>query len=110
MKGIFVESKLFEKYRQSYLTENEYQTLQYALLLNPKAGDVIKSTGGLRKIRSSAKGKGKRSGVRVIYYYFDALKRFYLLTLYAKNEVIDLSPDEKHKLKIFMETWKNEQT
>ena len=110
MKGIFVESQLFEKHRQKYLTGNEYQALQDSLLLSPKVGDVIVATGGLRKIRVAAKSKGKRGGVRVIYYYFENLKRFYLLTLYAKNEVTVLTTDEKHQLKIFTEAWKNEQT
>ncbi len=110
MKGIFIESHLFEKYRQKYLTEDEYQSLQNELLQKPKAGDVIQATGGLRKIRTAAKGKGKRGGARVIYYHFDLFKRFYLLTLYAKNEVTDLTADEKRQLKIFMEAWKNEQT
>jgi mRNA-degrading endonuclease RelE of RelBE toxin-antitoxin system len=52
---------------------------------------VIQGTGGLRKIRSSSKGSGKRGGVRIIYYYFDIFNRFYLLTLYAKNEITDLT-------------------
>lgn len=110
MKGIFVESQLFEKHCQKYLTGDECQALQDSLLLNPKVGDVIVATGGLRKIRVAAKSKGKCGGVRVIYYYFENFKRFYLLTLYAKNEVTDLTTGEKHQLKIFMEAWKNEQT
>lgn len=110
MKGVFVESKVFDKYRQKYLTDDEYRILQIELLLNPKAADVIQGTGGLRKIRVAAKGKGKRGGARVIYYYFDLFERFYLLTIYAKNEVTDLIPSEKRQLKLFMEAWKNEQT
>lgn len=110
MEGIFVESRLFDKYRQNYLADEEYQELQIELLLNPKSGDVIKGTGGLRKVRVAIKGKGKRGGARVIYYYFDLHKRFYLLTIYAKNEVTELTSGEKHQLKIFMEEWKNEQT
>ena len=109
MKGIFVESPIFENHRQKYINDDEYLYLQNELLANPKIGPVIKGTGGLRKIRVAAKGKGKRGGVRVIYYYFDNFKRFYLLTLYAKNEVTDLSADERQQLKIFMEVWKNEQ-
>ena len=109
MKGIFVESPIFENYRQKYINDDEYLYLQNELLANPKVGLVIKGTSGLRKIRVAAKGKGKRGGARVIYYYFDNFKRFYLLTLYAKNEVTDLSPGERQQLKIFMEVWKNEQ-
>ncbi|MDQ7049002.1 MAG: type II toxin-antitoxin system RelE/ParE family toxin [Enterobacterales bacterium] len=109
MKGIFVESPIFEKHRQKYLNDDEFINLQNELLESPKASPVIQGTGGLRKIRIAAKGKGKRSGARVIYYYFDNFKRFYLLTIYAKNEVIDLSPNERQQLKTFMEAWKNEQ-
>ncbi len=109
MKGIFVESPIFEKHRQTYINDDEFLYLQNELLANPKAHPVIQGTGGLRKIRVAAKGKGKRGGARVIYYYFDNFKRFYLLTIYAKNEVTDLSPNERQQLKVFMEDWKNEQ-
>ncbi len=110
MKGIFVESPIFNNHRQKYINDHEYHYLQNELLANPKVGNVIQGTGGLRKIRVAAKGKGKSGGARAIYYYFDNFKRFYLLTIYAKNEVTDLSPNEKQQLKIFMEAWKNEQT
>jgi mRNA-degrading endonuclease RelE of RelBE toxin-antitoxin system len=70
----------------------------------------IQGTGGLRKIRVASKGRGKRGGSRVIYYYFDIFKRFYLLTIYAKNEITDLTPEQKRQLKIFMEVWCHEQT
>jgi mRNA-degrading endonuclease RelE of RelBE toxin-antitoxin system len=64
----------------------------------------------LRKIRFKAKGKGKRGGVRIIYYFLDQKDRFYLLTLYSKNEVTDLTDSQKNKLKQFLEVWRNEQT
>ena len=110
MKAIFVESSIFEKLRSNYLSEDEFRELQFVLLTNPKLGSVIQGTGGLRKIRFKAKGKGKRSGIRVIYYFFDQKDRFYLLTLYSKNEVTDLTVFQKNKLKQFMEEWRNEQT
>jgi hypothetical protein len=80
------------------------------LLENPTRGDVIQSTGGLRKIRVASKGKGKHGGARIIYYYFNSFKRFYLLTIYAKNEVVDITHHEKGQLKAFMEVWVDEQT
>ena len=70
---------------------------------------MIKDTGGLRKGRVAAKGKGKRGGARVIYYYYDKYQRFYLLVLYAKNEMSDLDADQKRELKTFLEVWRNEQ-
>jgi len=110
MKGLFVESNNFEKYRADYLSDDEYRKLQLELLKNPQTGKVIQGSGGLRKIRVASKGKGKRGGNRVIYYYFDIFKRFYLLTIYAKNEMTDLTSDQKRQLKIFMEVWCHEQT
>jgi len=84
--------------------------LQLLLLANPKSGSVIKNTGGLRKIRFKSKGRGKRGGTRIIYFFLDSKNRFYLLTLYSKDEIEDLASEEKKKLKKFMEAWRNEQT
>ena len=78
-------------------------------MANPKQGDVIQGTGGLRKVRIAGRGKGKRGGSRVIYYYFDEKRRFYLLTIYGKNEMSDLNAEQKKQLKAFMEVWRNEQ-
>lgn len=101
---------LFEKYRELYLSDDEYRLFQADLMVNPKQGDVIQGTGGLRKVRVASKGKGKRGGSRVIYYYLDDKRRFYLLTIYSKNEVTDLTADQKKQLKEFLEVWRNEQT
>ena len=72
MKAVFVEMRSFEKYRSQYLSDSAYGRLQQELLTNPVKGALIVGTGGLRKIRFSdrKRGKGKRGGVRVIYYYF----------------------------------------
>ena len=110
MKSLFVESNIFEKYRELYLSDDEYRLFQADLMVNPKQGDVIQGTGGLRKIRVASKGKGKRGGSRVIYYYLDDKRRFYLLTIYSKNQVTDLTADQKKQLKEFLEVWRNEQT
>jgi len=110
MEAIFVESTIFDKLRTNYLSDDEFRELQLTLMANPKSGSVIQGTGGLRKIRFKAKGKGKRGGVRVIYYFLDQKDRFYLLTLYSKNEVTDLTASQKNNLKQFMEVWRNEQT
>lgn len=110
MKSIFVESTIFEKYRNEYLSDEEFRLFQAELMSNPKQGDVIQGTGGLRKIRVASKGKGKRGGSRVIYYFLDEKRRFYLLTIYGKNEMSDLTADQKKQLKAFMEAWRNEQS
>ncbi len=110
MKSVFVESTIFEKYRNEYLSDDEFRLFQAELMSNPKQGDVIQGTGGLRKIRVASKGKGKRGGSRVIYYFLDEKRRFYLLTIYGKNEMSDLTADQKKQLKAFMEAWRNEQS
>ncbi len=109
MKALFVESSLFERLRSDYLSDEDYRQFQNTLLRSPELGDVIQGTGGLRKVRVATKGKGKRGGARVIYYYFDSHQRFYLLTIYAKNEMSDLTADQKRQLKTFVEAWKDEQ-
>ncbi|MBL52270.1 MAG: type II toxin-antitoxin system RelE/ParE family toxin [Aestuariibacter sp.] len=109
MKSVFIESSIFEKFRDTYISEEEFRLFQADLMANPKQGDVIQGTGGLRKIRVAGKDKGKRGGSRVIYYYFDEKRRFYLLTIYGKNEMSDLNAEQKKQLKAFMEAWRNEQ-
>lgn len=71
------------------------------MLKNPEAGDVIEGTGGLRKLRhgDARRGKGKRGGLRVIYYWWDGGRQFWLFTLYDKDELGDLSADEKKVIK-----------
>jgi len=100
MKLTFVELPAFRRYRDDYLEDDEYRKLQQELLARPTAGDVIKGTGGLRKLRfgSSKRGKGKRGGIRVIYYYWVSGWQIWLFTLYGKDEMDDLSNDERREL------------
>ncbi len=100
MDATFIELAPFQKYRSDYLTDDEYRALQIELMQNPEAGDVIKGTGGLRKIRFADKrrGKGKRGGLRVIYYYFVSGCQFWMFTLYDKDEMDDLSTAERKAL------------
>ncbi|BAF71661.1 type II toxin-antitoxin system RelE/ParE family toxin [Sulfurovum sp. NBC37-1] len=104
---IFIESKLFEKLREKYLEDENYRQLQNFLLEQPLAGDVIQGTGGLRKVRWSANDKGKRGGIRTIYLYITDKSHIHFLTLYAKNEVSDLTTQEKKILKSIVEELKN---
>lgn len=104
---IFIESKLFEKLREKYLEDDSYRQLQNFLVEQPLSGDVIQGTGGLRKLRWSANGKGKRGGIRTIYLFITEKSHIHLLTLYAKNEVNDLTNQEKKILKIIVEELKN---
>jgi len=71
------------------------------LMENPEAGDVIEGTGGLRKIRfaDEKRGKGKRGGLRVIYYWWLSGKQFWLFTIYSKDEMDDLTTAQRKTLK-----------
>lgn len=101
MKAVFVELPAFTRYRDDYLDDEGFRGLQVAMMKNPEAGDVIEGTGGLRKLRHGdpRRGKGKRGGLRVIYYWWDGGSQFWLFTLYDKDEMADLSPVEKKALK-----------
>jgi hypothetical protein len=83
MKAIFKELPPFERFRKDYFDDEGFRALQIEMLKNPEAGDVIKDTGGLRKLRFSdnRRGKGKRSGLRVIYYWWVAEDQFLLFTI-----------------------------
>ena len=101
MKALFVELPPFARFRVDYLDDKGFRRLQTLLLRNPEAGDVIEGTGGLRKLRfgDARRGKGKRGGLRVIYYWWSAGRQFWLFTLYDKDEADDLTAREKKLLK-----------
>lgn len=82
----FVETRLFTSLVQRYLSDDEYAVLQQALADNPDAGDVIRGSGGVRKLRWGISGRGKRGGIRVIYYLRPRQGEIWMLTLHAKNE------------------------
>jgi mRNA-degrading endonuclease RelE of RelBE toxin-antitoxin system len=80
----FIESSIFEREVLHYLDDEEYAALQAFMVVNPEAGDLIPGSGGVRKLRWKRAGKGKRSGVRVIYYVRYRPNELWLLTIYAK--------------------------
>ena len=102
MKAVFVELSTFSRFRADYLDDEGFRGLQDAMMKNPEAGDVIEGTGGLRKLRhgDSRRGKGKRGGLRVIYYWWDGGSQFWLFTLYDKDEMADLSAEEKRAFRV----------
>ncbi|MBE0613431.1 MAG: toxin [Burkholderiales bacterium] len=101
MKALFIELPAFARHRADYLDDEGFRALQSALLDNPEAGDVIEGTGGLRKVRHAdiRRGKGKRGGIRVIYFWWSAGDQFWLYTLYDKGTIDDLSAKERAALK-----------
>ena len=101
MKALFVELPAFSRYRSDYLDDDGFRGLQKSLLKSPEAGDVIEGAGGLRKLRhaDARRGKGKRGGLRVIYFWWKSGRQFWLFTLYNKYEMTDLNAKEKKMLK-----------
>lgn len=106
MKAIFVELPPFERYRANYLDDEAFRQLQQLLMLNPEAGALIQGTGGLRKLRfaDERRSKGKRGGLRVIYYWWDAGLQFWLFTVYDKDERSDLTKAQRETLKQMIKT------
>lgn len=104
MKATFIELPAFERHRSDYLDDEAFRALQEELMKNPEAGDLIEGTGGLRKLRfaDAKRGKGKRGGLRVIYFYWDGKSQFWLFTLYGKDEAADLTPAQRAQLKVMV--------
>jgi hypothetical protein len=102
----FVEAPAFSRYRDNYLDDEGFRELQENLVRNPEAGDLVPGAGGIRKLRwkDSRRSKGKRGGLRVIYYCFLSDEEIWLLTLYDKDEAADLTKDEKDQLRRALET------
>ncbi len=96
---VFVESATFESMADEYLGDKGREILQDELLENPEADDVIAGTDGARKIRVALEGRGKRGGVRVIYFYRHTRGALFFLAMYPKNEKSDLSSSDKKALK-----------
>ncbi|MBI5121903.1 MAG: toxin [Rhodospirillales bacterium] len=105
MKAVFIELPAFSRHRQDYLDDEAYASFQKILMENPTAGDVIEGTGGLRKVRHAdvRRGKGKRGGLRVIYYWWLGGYQFWLFTLYDKSEASDLTVKERKALKTLLD-------
>ena len=90
---IFIETPIFTREIQKYLPDEHLRRLQVAIMLRPESGDLIKGSAGLRKIRWSLPGSGKRGGMRVIYY-FDPPETTYLIFPYRKSRKEDLTKDQ----------------
>ena len=100
----FIESSAFERVRPVYLSDDEYAELQQFMMQKPNAGQVIPGSGGVRKLRWSRAGMGKRGGLRLIYYVRYEPNEFWMLTLYAKAKYDNVPA---HVLKQLMEAFRN---
>lgn len=97
----FLEAPAFTRHVSSYLADDDYRQLQKWLANHPESGDLMPGSGSFRKLRwaDPRRGKGRRGGLRIIYYYFPAEHQIWLMTLYNKAEAADLTPGETKALK-----------
>ena len=101
----FIESSVFERICPVYLDDDEYAELQEHLILNPEGGEVVRGSGGVRKLRWARAGMGKRGGLRIIYYVQFAPNEFWMLTMYSKSKKGNVP---SHILKQLLEAFRNE--
>ena len=94
----FVETSVFTRLVCELLSDDEYRRLQLMLATRPDCGDIIPGGGGIRKVRFGLQGKGKRGGVRVIYYWLTAKFQIYLLLVYPKARQENLTDEQKQIL------------
>ena len=109
MRRTFIEVPMFtKKWKELGLTDEALRELQNVLLNDPKTGDVIQGTGGLRKIRIPMTNKGKSGGSRVIYVDIEIKEIIYFINVYTKNEKEDLTEEEKKAFKAIVKKMKEE--
>ena len=97
--AVFVETSVFTRKVRELFPEEEYRLLQVALLRKPDIGTVIPGSGGIRKLRWGAPGRGKRGGARIIYYRHVPGDIFFMLLAYPKNERDDITVDQVKELR-----------
>ena len=98
----FIETPTFTRLIVELLSDDEYHSLQNALLENPQRGDIIKDGGGIRKVRHAAQGRGKSGGIRVIYYWIKEDHLIYMLMAYPKSKKDTLTAVETALLRDFV--------
>jgi mRNA-degrading endonuclease RelE of RelBE toxin-antitoxin system len=96
---VLVETRVFTNRIRAAISDEDYRLLQLALVARPDAGAVISGTGGLRKLRWTLPGRGKRGAIRLIYFWHPTTERILLLFVHKKNERSDLTPDQKKRLR-----------
>ncbi|MHB8881024.1 MAG: type II toxin-antitoxin system RelE/ParE family toxin [Thermodesulfovibrionales bacterium] len=100
---VIIETPIFTRRIQELITDEEYRLLQIHLVNRPDVGKILPGSGGLRKLRWSAGGHGKKGGIRSIYYWFVAHDIILLLYSYPKNEQDNLTPEQLRQLKKIIE-------
>jgi hypothetical protein len=110
MEVVFIESREFTDWVKNYLTDQALSALRRDLLSEPESGDVMPGCGGLRKVRIAdpRRGKGKRGGIRVIYFHVPEAGVIFLMDIYGKGEQEDLSAADKKLLKALAEEYRRD--
>lgn len=104
MTRVFVELPSFRnEWKSLGLTDADLRRLQEELLANPQVGNLMRGTGGVRKMRFAFENRGKSGSIRVIYVDFEIREKLYLLTAYPKNEKDNLTKAERNELKQLVE-------
>ncbi len=99
----FLETPVFTKLISKLISDEQYHLLQLQLSVRPESGDLIRGSGGIRKVRWAGSSRGKRGGIRVIYYFINEDNQIYMLYAYPKSKKDDLSPDQIKQLKKLVE-------
>jgi len=102
---IIVETTPFTKLIKTLMSDDEYRELQVALVVRPDLGDIVPGGGGLRKVRWSLPGQGKRGGVRIIYYWAVDDDHIRMLYVYPKGSQANLTQKQLKTLKVIVERW-----
>jgi hypothetical protein len=106
---VIIETSLFTKRIKELMTDELYSELKNTLVAYPESGKLIQGSGGLRKIRWGIASKGKRGGVRAVYYFANGKNQIFMLMVYAKNERSNLTKEQLSLLKKVAEReFKNE--
>lgn len=101
MKAVVVELPAFARHRADYLDDEAFRRLQVLLVAEPEAGAVLRGTGGLRKLRftDERRSKGKRGGLRIVYFWWSEGRQIWLFTLFDKDEASDLTARQRELLR-----------
>jgi len=98
----FVFLPSFERSVAGVLSEGDIRELECTLLENPREGPVMRGTGGVRKVRAAAEGRGKSGSARVVYLYVEAREKIYFLLCFPKNEQANLTPEQARRIRLLV--------
>lgn len=98
-----IETSVFTRQIRELISDEEYGELQFALIQRPDLGDIIQHSGGIRKVRWAGSGRGKRGGIRVIYYWQVSEHQIFMLLAYPKNQRDNLTPAQLKLLRKLVE-------